>query len=286
MTKKILTVRKAAWANKFQPNLIKGTPLNPNAGVEQRYYSNLLALIRRMTAETEKEIRKLFDTEHAQEYFAEDASIAAQARILTNALIRKFDALFATNAPGMADAFADQSNAASSKALHSSIQQLSGGLSLKTTTLQGGLKDILSATVTENVALIKSIPEKYLNGVQQAVMRSITTGNGLQDLVPYLSKNKGITERRARMIANDQTRKAFNNLNKGRMQALGIEEYEWLHTGGSNEPRRLHIEMSGNIYKFAEPPIIDTDTGERGIPGQLINCRCRMVPVINFKGAQ
>ena len=47
--------------------------------------------------------------------------------------------------------------------------------------------------MTENVGLIKSIPAQYLNGVQGAVMRSITTGNGMQDLVPYLQKHKGIT---------------------------------------------------------------------------------------------
>jgi hypothetical protein len=35
--------------------------------------------------------------------------------------------------------------------------------------------------VTENVGLIKSIPTQYLGGVQGAVMRSITTGNGMQD---------------------------------------------------------------------------------------------------------
>ncbi|RIQ43658.1 phage head morphogenesis protein, partial [Bordetella avium] len=32
------------------------------------------------------------------------------------------------------------------------------------------------------------------------------------------------------------------------------------------------------------PPIIDKTTGERGLPGQLINCKCRMRPVIDFSG--
>jgi uncharacterized protein with gpF-like domain len=41
--------------------------------------------------------------------------------------------------------------------------------------------------------------------------------------------------------------------------------------------------MDGNVYSFDDPPIIDKNTGERGIPGQAINCRCFMVPVIEFE---
>jgi uncharacterized protein with gpF-like domain len=31
-------------------------------------------------------------------------------------------------------------------------------------------------------------------------------------------------------------------------------------------------------------PVIDPRTGERGIPGQAINCRCVMRPLVEFKG--
>lgn len=280
---KLLTQRKQRWANTFKPNVIKGNTLNPNAAVEARYYDKLAKLIDRMTANVEKQIKSLFKDTTAKEYFAADASISSQARILTNALNKKFNDLFADVAKPTAEQVAEQSDKASNAAVKSSIQQLSGGLQMSTAILQSGsLNEILNATVTENVSLIKSISQKYLSNVQGAVMRSITTGNGLQDLVPFLEKQKGITLRRARMIASDQTRKAFNGLSKGRMQAVGIKKYEWLHTAGSNHPRKEHIRMSGNIYRFDEPPVIDENTGERGIPGQLPNCRCRMKPVLDF----
>ncbi len=156
-----------------------------------------------MIADTEHELRKLFKTEHAEEYFAQDASISSQARILTNALIKKYTDLFASLSKPMAERFAEESDKSSDVAVKSSIRQLSDELTLSTKTITSGpLDDILNATITENVGLIKSIPAQYLNGVQGAVMRSITTGNGMQDLVPYLQKHKGITLRRARMIAN------------------------------------------------------------------------------------
>jgi SPP1 gp7 family putative phage head morphogenesis protein len=282
MVSKILTKRKRLWANKFKPDVIRGHALNPNAADETLYYLRLVQMINKMTSEVEAELTKLFEGKTGQEYFAQDASLSAQAKILTNALTKKFEDLFAGNAQRLAKSVANKANKSSSRTLHSSIQQLSGGLSLSTTSLAGKLTDILKSTVSENVALIKSIPAKYLSGVTQAVMRSITTGQGLQDLVPYINKHKGITLKRARVIARDQTRKAFNGLSKGRMQDIGIQEFEWLHTAGSDHPRPLHVAMSGNIYRFDDPPVIDLKTKERGIPGQLPNCRCRMKPVINF----
>jgi SPP1 gp7 family putative phage head morphogenesis protein len=276
-------MRTLPWSNKARKGILKGNALNPSAAIEQRYYTALRVLIDRMTAETDLELRKLFKTEHAEEFFAQDASISSQARILTNALLKKYTDLFASVSKPMAERFAEESNQSSDLAVKSSLRQLSDDLTLSSKTITSGpLNDILNATVTENVGLIKSIPAKYLGGVQGAVMRSITTGNGRQDLVPYLQKHKGITLRRARMIAQDQTKKAFSGLSKGRMQAIGVQAYEWLHTSGSRQPRKLHIQMSGTIYRYDDPPVIDEKTGERGIPGQAINCACRMRPILNF----
>jgi SPP1 gp7 family putative phage head morphogenesis protein len=99
-----------------------------------------------------------------------------------------------------------------------------------------------------------------------------------------MQSHKEISMRRAKNIAYDQTRKAFNNINKARMDKLGIREFEWLHSGGSTHPRKLHQELSGKIFSLDDLPIIGTMYGEevRGIPGQLPNCRCKMLPVISF----
>ncbi len=278
------SVRKQAWSGNARKGVIKGQPLNPSAAIEQRYYTALRVLIDRMASDTEMELRKLFKTDHAEAYFAQDASISSQARILTNAMINKYTDLFASLSKPMAERFAQESDKSSDIAVKSSIRHLSEKLTLSTKTITSGpLGDILSATITENVGLIRSIPAQYLGGVQGAVMRSITTGNGMQDLVPFLQKHKGITLRRARMIAQDQTKKSFSGLSKARMQAIGVEEYEWLHTSGSRHPRKLHIAMNGQIYRYDDPPVIDDKTGERGIPGQAINCACRMRPILNFE---
>lgn len=276
------TRRKIAWAGGLKSEMLSGTPLSPSAGTEIRYYAKLEDPIQKMTFEVEHAIRAFFKRGVAQQFFAEDASVSSQARILANKLAEKFNDLFADLAKPTAESMVSSVNKDSTIATHSSLKALSGGLTLPTTVLTGELSEVLAATVNANVSLIKSISSQYLSGVSDAFMRSITTGNGLQDLIPYLHSHKGITLRRARMIARDQTRKTFNNISKHRMQGVGIEKYTWLHTGGSDHPRKEHQAMSGNIYRFDDPPVIDSKTGERGIPGQLINCRCKMIPVIKF----
>ena len=286
MSEKILTKKRRAWVNQFKPNVLKGTPLLYNAGVEEKYRADLDRLIRRMTTETKKEIERLFKTEPFKEYFAMDAQVSPQAKILTNKLKAKFSQLFSDKAGIVASSMVKNADRASKAQLHGSLMKLSGGLSLKTSAITAPMKQIIKASITENVGLIKSIPQQYFTDVQGAVMRSITTGNGLNDLVPFLDNYEGITLRRAKNIALDQSRKAYNNLNKGRMVAVGVKKYTWLHSGGGAHPRPDHVAMSGNIYSFDNPPVIDQRTGERGIPGQAINCRCTMTPIIEFESSE
>ena len=284
----LLTKKKAANVEQFKRSKVKGKPLEYNASVEEKYVKALSALVRMMISETERQVKALFETDSAQLHrdgitgTGQDASIASQARKLTNALARKFSAHFAKRAKGLAEAMVSNVNQASKSTLHGSLKELSGGLSLETSVLTGPLHDVMKATVTENVGLIKSIASEYQTKVQGSVMRSITTGNGLQDLTADLEKLQGMTQRRAKNIALDQTRKAYNGINRGRMQALGIKKFEWLHSAGGQNPRPDHVEMSGNVYSFDNLPVIDERTGERGIPGQAPNCRCRMVPVLEF----
>ncbi len=288
---RILTKRKAAWVEIRKPRIIQGEAISPAAAVAARYYGAVAALIEEMTTDVTAELKAFFETGYVEEYFATDgpnevlknATTAAQARILTNALLKKFNSRFSRKAKVVADRFAREADKASSAAVHSSIQKLSGGLSLPTASLSPDMQEILSATATENINLIKSVSQKYLNEMQQAVMRSVSQGQGLPNLLPYLKKQKDISLRRAQLISMDQTRKVSSNMARARFQKLGLGKYKWLHTGGSDEPRELHIRMSGNIYSWDDPPIIDEKTGERGHPGTAIYCRCKPIPVIEFE---
>ena len=279
-----LSPNKAKWAGQFKPPILKGGKLPQPVAIEARYNAALQKLVKQMTKETRREVEKLFTSPVAVEsHVTTAASIASQSRILMNALQSKFSKMFTDAARFLAESMVMQSAKASSVAVASSLKELSGGLTIKTDTLKSGpVNDILKASVAENVGLIKSIPGQYLDNVRGAVMRSITSGNGLQDLVPYLAQQEGVTERRAKNIALDQTRKAYQAMNNERMKAAGVTSFEWVHSFGGQKPRQHHVDMNGNIYRYDDPPVIDPKTGERGLPGQLPNCRCTTRPVLNF----
>lgn len=264
--------------------VIRGGTLRMPPTAAAHYNKRLQQLIAEMVRATRAELTKLFTSPVAVEsHVTTDASIASQSRILMNALTDRFSVLFARAAKGVSERMVDEVQTNSATGLRNSLREISGSIALKTDVLTSGpVADVITASVAENVALIKSIPQQFLDGVQGAVMRSITSGNGLADLEPYIKQQQGVTGRRAKNIALDQTRKAYNVINKARMQGLGMSKFEWIHTGGSQQPRQDHIDMSGNIYSFDDPPVIDQRTGERGIPGQAPNCRCTMRPILDF----
>jgi uncharacterized protein with gpF-like domain len=71
------------------------------------------------------------------------------------------------------------------------------------------------------------------------------------------------------------------------MQAVDINKFKWIHSGGGQHPRRSHMALSGRIFSFDDLPL----KGEEGFangqyPGQAINCACTMVPVIEFEDGE
>jgi SPP1 gp7 family putative phage head morphogenesis protein len=203
-----------------------------------------------------------------------------------NALTSKFQQIFNTKAPLLAASMVKGASDVSKSNLHGSLKQLSGGLSLKTSVVPKGMEDVSKALIAENVSLIKSIPQQYFKDVTGAVMRSITIGRGLADLLPEIKKYQGQTQRRAKNLSLDQTRKAYNSINKQRMQSIGVKQFEWVHSGGGQKPRASHLKISGHIFNFenleAQQAALGVPDKDQGIPGYPINCRCTMTPVINF----
>jgi SPP1 gp7 family putative phage head morphogenesis protein len=238
-----------------------------------------------MQATTVRELRHLYKTSAAREAgLAMDASFASMAARLVRELTKRFTALFTDKAGGLAEAWAHGISKQAAVGLQGSLKKASGGVTLRTDVVSGAVADVVKASIRSNVALIRSIPREYFLEIEGEVMRSIQSGRGMADLQPFLEKRGNITKKRAALIARDQTSKATTAINRARMQGLGVRKFKWLHSGGGKEPRPLHKNvLNGNVYSMDDPPVIDDRTGERGFPGQLINCRCRMVPVIEFK---
>ena len=279
--------KRAAWANQFKPDALRGTPLVVAGAIASQYNETLQKHIDRMIAEVSREVLALFDTFAADgTAWAMDASVASQARILSNALRDKFAKIFASIAQPTAERMTARAEKDSGLKLGASLREMSGQITLKADVFNDQLRDVLTATVAENVALIKQrVVQPYMDKVQGSVMRSIQTGgNGLADLQPALDKYGVQVKNWAKNVALDQTRKAYNSIAATRMQALGVESFEWVHSGGSAHPREYHRDvLNGKIFRFDDLPHLDgPNQGEKGMPGQAPYCRCTMRPVFKF----
>lgn len=282
-----LSPTRKAWAEARGGATFKGTPLTPPAIVEAKFAEALAKMTELMARTTSRELDRLYRSTEGRATFAQDASFASMASRLMKKLAARFVALFTEKAGGLAEALNKGIDRVTAKQLGESLKDASGGVTLKTDVLGGPIADVVKASIKQNVALIKSIPAKYFEEIEGAVFRSIQTGRGMADLQPFLESKNLVTKKRAALIARDQTAKATTAINRARMQALGVRKFEWLHSGGGKEPRPLHKNvLNGKVFDIDNPPVIDERTGERGLPGQLINCRCRMVPVISFEAQE
>jgi len=260
--------------------MLIGKPLHYPAAVAERYQHALERLISPMLKEYERELNTLW-TELSPE-IAQDASLTSQARMRLAKLKAKFDKLFRLSAPTIVDRVLNGVDKHSALSLKESLMKLTGGVTLTTSIMPAALKESMKASTIENVALIKSIQAKYHERIESAVMRSIQRGGeGRKTIIDEIRSIGKVSERRAKLISSDQTRKATAASNKFRSEALGIKKFKWVHSRGGVDQRIKHLNADGNIYSYDDPPKIG-DKGEAVLPGEAINCRCVAVPVIEW----
>lgn len=241
---------------------LRGSPLHVSAAQMTRYHGSLRALVRQMAKAVRAELVPMHTMDESQ------GSTLAR-------LYRRFERLFEQKAPRIIDDMLNGVDRNSAHQVTKSLTELSGGLKI---TPNAEVSARLAEAARENVALIKSIPEEYFERVTQALIESQTKG---VDLVAELQKIDGITERRARFIADDQTRKVFNSLNAKRMASAGVTKGEWIHSGGGLHPREAHLNFDGEEFDLAQGAPVGDDGGYV-MPGEEPNCRCTFRPLLSF----
>ena len=139
-------------------------------------------------------------------------------------------------------------------------------------------KDAVQASIAENVSLIKSIPQQYLERVRGAVNRAVASGMDRGGLARELSEGYGVTERRAAFISRDQTNKATAALAASTDADLGVTEGIWVHVPGRKTSRPSHVRMNGQKFRLDEG-LWDPDVRKKVKCGELPGCACIYRPV-------
>lgn len=252
-------------------------PIHPNVGIEIQYRRELTKLIEAMAKSVEYWLQATY-RKNEDRIVAEDESPADALRRsmkdLSKRWLDKFDEMSGKLAEYFTQSVEKRSTAAMKKILKD------GGWTVQFT-LTPAMRDVIDATVHENVSLIKSIHERYLTQVESIVMVGVQNGRDLQTISEGLQKQLGVTKRRAAFIARDQSNKATAALSRARSLELGIDTAVWVHSGGGREPRVSHLKAGREKIQYSIKEGWFDPTEQRHIqPGELINCRCVGRPVI------
>lgn len=253
---------------KTQPKTLP--PVHPNAGTIALYRKKLDALIKEMNNSVDYWVSASFKKN--EPVIAQDALPSVALRRAVRKLARRWQKQFDDAAPKLAEYFSQSANMRSSRVLQNALRE--GGFTVKFK-MTRAMRDVMNATISEQVGLIRSIPQKYFTEIEGAVMRSVSQGGDLYSLSKTLHEQYGVTKRRAAFIARDQTSKSTASFTRVRQLEIGITEAIWVHSGGGKTQRPTHVSAGARKQRYKvsdgwyDPAVEDFIQ-----PGFLPNCRC------------
>lgn len=242
-------------------------PVRPNVGLEADYRRKLQALVDEMNASLVYWLKASYRSN--EPLVAQDDAMPATAlRNAMRRLARQWQRRFDAAAPALAEYFAKAVTNRSDAALRSILKK--GGISVEFK-MTPAARDIMQATINQQVSLIRSIPSQYLTNVEGLVMRSVQTGRDLGQLTKDLQDQYGVTHRRAANIARSQNNIATASMVKARQLELGLVKAKWRHPGAGKHPRPEHVAFSGKEYDIAKGAFLE---GKWTWPGVEPGCHC------------
>ena len=139
----------------------------------------------------------------------------------------------------------------------------------------------LNGIYERNYNLIKSIPQDIKNRFEQTFLNNVSNFDQ-EAIFKQVKSIEGISQRRAKSIARDQSQKAVSQYHAVREQNLGFEYYMWqtskderVSTGAGG-----HKKLQGRIYRYDTPTAVIDSYGNVGHPSERVNCRCRRRAVL------
>jgi hypothetical protein len=263
--------------------------IHPSAGIESAYRRRLDVLVAEMHNSVLYWLTARWRANPP--IVAQDDTPAQTLRKIMAELARRWQRRFDDLAFEMAGYFATDVHKRVDGALAAMLAKHGFAIRFRMTR---SMHQALAATVGGNVALIRSIPQKYFTDIEVEVMRSAAAGRDLKTLTDFLGPKVDLerirmgrrpgetgqsyfarTMRRAALIARDQNNKATGIMIDKRQADLGISEAIWVHSGGGHEPRPDHVAWGREKKRYKIGQGMWSDVEHKWIlPGELINCRC------------
>ncbi len=154
-------------------------------------------------------------------------------------------------------------------------------------------KERLAQGYSDNLKLyIKKFANEEIFSLREAVEANAREGYRFDKLIPSIKKRYGVTVRKAKFLARNETSIFMSKYHEERYGEAGITEYIWstshdarvrpaADTHGSDN----HRVLDDRTFKFSNPPTVDPATGRKANPGQDYNCRCIAIPILGDRSS-
>ena len=272
-------------------------PVRPNVGLEAQYRLRLAIALAAMHNSVLHWLGMAYRGNPPEAILAQDDLPSAELQRVIKDLAARWLGRFDELAKDLSAYFAVEVGKRADGALAGMLKR--HGMSVKFK-LTRPMRDALSAKTGQNVALIRSIAQKYFTDVEGAVLRAAAEGRDLATLTHELGPKVDLarirlgrrpgetdkslfarTYRRAAFIARDQSNKATAVLNRVRQDELGVEQAVWMHSGGGKEPRPEHERWGRERRRYDINKGMWSKVDKQYVwPGTAVNCHCTSRPII------
>lgn len=144
---------------------------------------------------------------------------------------------------------------------------------------------------TENMKLyIKGWLKEEIVELRKRIQAHAFDGYRYEALIGEIQKSYGVSQRKAKFLARQETALLITKFKEVRYQDAGVNHYRWKCVVGTQahpvRPRHRQLNdesVKGKIFRFDDPPVV-TEVGEptrKANPGADFNCRCVALPVVN-----
>ena len=249
----------------------KTRPLNESKKLEMQYRKSLL-------------VRANWLKEHQSQILNEVSLQTDAAGTDLRARINKLKEMFAKRFPKratrrLATRVYDRADEYSYNSMNGAVKTLD--VDLAKSIKASGLSSFANIAIQNQVDLITSIGDTYFNKIESTVYNGVMNGEDFEMLGKKIQNIAGVTAKRAKFIARDQTATLNSNLSRKRAETAGITEGVWIKTKPSKTstytPRESHNKADGKVFKLDKGLLVE---GEYIFPGQPINCTCTMSYII------
>ena len=140
-------------------------------------------------------------------------------------------------------------------------------------------RENIAKAYTENMEkYVVSFTENQVKDLRVFMEDSIATGNRASSVVKELQERYGISQRKAKFLAKQETRLLSTQYLHERAKVSGCKRFRWSSSHDSRV-RADHKRLDGQVFTFDNLPVIYSGKkgDERGLAGQAYGCRCRAI---------